>query len=114
VKIPAGAIPSKGLPVPPLSISRSKDSINIMIGNDKPNLVDYKSDVPELMSFAVDGKRYYEIITNVMKAIPARKGKDGMEDMTEMMENMGGMMGKVKEEITADKRGLVVNYHIQY
>ncbi len=115
VKLPAGAIPSRGLPVPPLSISRSKESINIMIGNDKPALVEYKSDAPELMSFAMDGKRYYEIIANVMKAIPAAKSKDkNMDDVTKMMETMGGMMGKIKEEITADKRGLVINYHVQY
>jgi len=116
VKLPAGAIPSRGLPVPPLSISRSKESINIMIGNDKPTLVDYKSDVPELMSFAMDGKRYYEIITNVMKSLPTAKNnnKNEMEDVTAMMETMGGMMGKVKQEITADKRGLVINYHVQY
>ena len=44
VQLPAGAIPSKGMPVPPLSISRSDTAINIMIGNDKPELKDYKSE----------------------------------------------------------------------
>ncbi len=114
VKLPTGVIPSRGMPLPPLSISRSKDSINIMMGNDKPNLVDYKNEVPELMSFAMDGKRYYEVIINVMKSLPVTKGKDETDDVTKMMETMGSMMGKIKQEITADKRGLVVNYHVQY
>jgi len=117
VALPAGAIPSRGLPVPPLFISRSKESINIMVGNDKPDLKDYKSEVPELMSFAIDGKRYYEILTKVMKAAPKSKYKSAAandDGVMEMMETMGSMSGKIQQEITADKRGLVVNYHIQY
>ena len=113
VKLPAGAIPSRGMPVPPLSISRSDTAINIMIGNDKPELKDYKSETPEMMSMAMDGKRYYEIITKVLKTLP--KPKDGKDDAAiEMMESMGGMMGKIEEEIYADKRGLVIDYRIQY
>ncbi|MEE9310308.1 MAG: hypothetical protein V3U64_04750 [Cocleimonas sp.] len=121
VKIPTGVIPSRGMPVPPLYVSRSDTAINIMIGNDKPEMLEYKGDVPELMSFAIDGKRYYEIITKVLNAIPVReeegqtdKADKEREEMTEMMETMGTMTGKIRQEISADKRGLVVNYHMQY
>lgn len=117
VKLPAGAIPSRGLPLPPLSISRGEKVLNIMVGTDKPVLIDYKSEKPEIMSLAIDGKRYYEIFANIMKALPkpknAAKGSDNV-DALKMMETMGGMMGSIKEEITTDQRGLVVNYHIQY
>jgi len=113
VKLPAGAIPSKGMPLPPLSISRSDTAINIMIGNDKPALKDYKSDKAEIMSFAMDGKRYYKILTNVMKTLP--KAKDAQDEgVIDMMESMGSLMGKIQEEIHADKRGLVIDYHLQY
>lgn len=113
VKLPEDAIPSRGMPVPPLSISRSDTAINIMIGNDKPELKDYKSEMPEILSIAMDGKRYYEIITKVMKTLP--KPKDSKDEAAiEMMESMGGMMGKIQEEIYADKRGLVIEYHVQY
>jgi len=115
VKLPAGAIPSKGMPIPPISISRSDKAINFMIGNDKPELKDYKGEKPEIMTFAVDGKRYYEIIGNVLKVAPKSKttGMDS-EELAEMMSSMGGMMGKVHQEVSADKRGLVIDYHIQY
>ncbi len=117
VKLPAGAIPSKGMPVPPLSISRGAKSLNIMVGNDKPELKDYKSETPEMMVIAVDGKRYYEIIGNVMKVLPKPKGMkadDSDDEALNLMTTMGNMMGKIKEEIFADKRGLVINYHVQY
>jgi len=113
VKLPAGAIPSKGLPVPPISINRSDKAINLMIGNDKPKLKDYKGEKPEMMSFAVDGKRYYEILGNVLKVAPQGRGTD-TKDLAEMMSSMGGMMGKVQQNITADKRGLVIESHVKY
>jgi len=111
VKLPAGVIPSKGLPVPPLSISRSDKSLNIMVGNDKPELVDYKGEKKEMMTFAVDGKRYNEILGNIMKNIPQSKSTP---DISKMMTAMGKLMANIKEEITADKRGLVIDYHIKY
>ncbi len=115
IKLPDGVIPAKGLPIPPISISRSEKAINFMVGNDKPDLKDYKGDKPEIMSFALDGKRYYEIIGNVLKVIPQGRAT-GMEgkDLSEMMSSMGGMMGKMQQEISADKRGLVIDYSIQY
>ena len=108
------ALPTKRLSLPPLFVSRTKESINIMIGNDKPELVDYKSEVPELLLSAVDGKRYYGLITNIMKSMAPLRKDEGMSNLTAMMETMGDIMGKVKQEYSADKRGLVINYHIQY
>jgi len=64
-----------------------------------------------MMSFAVDGKRYYEILGNVMKSIPQSKSNP---DVSEMMTTMGKLMANIQEEITADKRGLVIDYHIKY
>jgi len=113
VKLPKGAIPSRGMPLPEISLNRTKDTLNIMIGNDKPKLKDYKSDKPEILSFGMDGKRYYEKFTQLMKAIPQAKGAD-QDQATKMMEAMGKMSGKIQQEVTADKRGLVINYHMQY
>ena len=113
VKLPDGAIPSKGMPLPPIYLSKSDKSLNVMIGNDKPKLTPYANEVPEMMTFGMDGKRYYEKLTAVMKAIPQAKASNG-EDPLKMLETMGNMMGHYQQEITADKRGLVVNYHVNY
>lgn len=115
VKLPKGAIPSKGKPLPPVYLSRSAKSLNIMIGNDKPVLKDYKNATPEISSFSMNGKRYYQKISEVMKAIPKSKGKGAEdEDVFKMMTAVGDMMGIYNQEITADKRGLVINYHVNY
>ena len=115
VTIPKELIPSKGQPVPPLSLSRGKNSLNIMVGNDKPSLVDYKSDQSNMMTFAMDGKRYYEKLGKIMQAMPTpKKEKQEQEDALKLITSMGKISGKLKEEIYADKRGLVVDYHIQY
>ena len=115
ITLPAGVIPSGGMPIPPISISRSDKAINFMIGNDKPDLKDYKGTKPEIMSFALDGKRYYEIIGDFLKVVPQSKatGEDTKE-LAEMMTSMGGMMGKIQQEVSADKRGLVLDNHIKY
>lgn len=113
VKLPEAAIPSKGLPVPPIYLSRSDNSLNIMVGNDKPKLKDHKNDKAEIFTTAMDGKRYYEKLASVMKALPPEKGTD-QEKISKMMDSMGSMMGKFQQEVHADKRGLVIDYHIQY
>ena len=113
VKLPEGAIPSKGMPLPPIFLSRSAKSLNVMIGNDKPKLKPYTNKLPEMMSFGMDGKRYYEKLTAVMKALPQTKASNG-EDPLKMLEKMGKTMGNYQQEITADKRGLVIDYHVSY
>ncbi len=113
VKLPDGAIPSKGLPLPPIYLSRSEKSLNIMVNNDKPILKTYSNAEPEIMSFSMDGKRYYKIFANIIKMIPQKKASD-QEDIGKMMEAMGTMSGSMQQEVTADERGLVINYHMQY
>lgn len=113
VKLPEGAIPSRGLPVPDVFLSRTSDTLNILIGNDKPKLKAYKSDKAELFTSSMNGKRYYEKFSQIMKAIPQGKADD-QEQASKMMEAMGEMSGNIQQEVTADKRGLVINYHVQY
>lgn len=115
VELPKGVIPSKGVPLPPVYLSRSAKSLNIMVGNDKPEMKDYSSKTPEIMVFAMDGKRYYEKLSGILKTLPKAKvqtRKD--EDAMKLIESMGGMAGNMTQEIFADDRGLVMNYHVKY
>jgi len=117
VKLPEGAIPSKGQPVPDIYLSRSEKSLNIMIGNNKPALKEYKGEHPEILSIHLDGKRYYEKLSSVMKMMPkpaTSKDQPDEEDVAKMMQQMGNMTGNLDEIIYADKRGLVVRYNIAY
>jgi hypothetical protein len=115
VKIPKELIPSKGKPVPPLSLSRGKNALNVMVGNDKPSLLDYKADKPEIMSFGMDGKRYYEKLGAFMQALPVTGGEQiEQKEALDLITSMGKVSGQFKEEIYADKRGLVIDYHVQY
>lgn len=114
VKLPDGAIPAKGMPVPPIYLNRSAKTLNIMVSNDKPSLIDYKSTKPEIMSFAMDGKRYYQQIAQIMKTFPSKGGQNESKKLADIMETTGEMMGRYDQQVTADKRGLVVNYQIHY
>jgi hypothetical protein len=111
VKVPEGLIPSRGNPLPPLYVNRSKTALNIMVGNDKPALSDYKSDTPQISFSSMDGKRYIEKFSQVMKSMP-NLPKDSVD--IKMLENMGSMSGKILSATSADKRGLVINYQLQY
>ncbi len=115
VKIPKELIPSKGRPVPPLSLSRGKDTLNLMIGNDKPDLLDNKTDKPEIMSFSMDGKRYYEKLGAIMQALPVATDEQAEQKETlDLITSMGKVSGQFKEEVYADERGLIIDYHVQY
>lgn len=117
ITIPKELIPSKGTELPPISLSQSDKTLNVMLGNDKPKLVDYTSKKPEILSFSLDGKRYYEKMAKIMEAMPVSKDKKtGKEqkDAISLFKSIGGMSGKFKEEISADERGLVIDYHVQY
>jgi len=108
VKLPEGIIPSRGAPVPDIYLSKGEKSLNIMVGNNKPSLKDYKNDKPQISFTGVDGKRYMEKLSSIMKkAMPDNK------DM-KMLESAGTMSGKFLSETSADKRGLVVNYNLMY
>ena len=116
VKLPKDAIPSKGQPVPDIFLSRTAKSLNIMVGNDKPALKDNKSSKPEIISVAVDGKRYYKILSKLMKVLPKPPQDEHAKDVdvAKMMEDMSDVMGNIEETFSADKRGLVVDYRITY
>ncbi len=117
VELPKGAIPSKGMPLPPIFVSRGEKVLNILVGDKKPNLIEYAKKIPEMMSFSMDGTRYYEVIASIMKSIPKSKyskGTDEAKQAADAMQKVSKMMGSFQKEITADKRGLVINYHINY
>lgn len=114
IKLPDGVIPSKGMPVPPIYLSRGEKSLNIMIGNDKPKLKDYSETRPIITFFGMDGKRYYEKLATAMKAIPSPDSGKDKEQAAKIMETLKNMMGDYQQEVTADKRGLVVNYRLNY
>ena len=111
VKLPSDAIPSKGRPVPPIYLSRSEKSLNIMLGNNKPALADYKSKTPQLSFSRMNGKRYMDKFTSILKSMPKLSND---EDQLKILETAGGLSGKIMQETSADKRGLVLNYHIEY
>lgn len=111
VELPKGAIPSRGQPVPPIYLSRSANALNIMVGNDKPALKDYKNDTPQMSFSGIDGNRYMEKFSQIMKSMP-NLPKDAEE--LKIFDSMQGMSGKFLSETSADERGLVINYHLQY
>jgi len=114
VKLPDGVIPAKGMPLPPVYLSRTAKSLNVMVGNEKPNLTDYKRTTPEIMSLTMDGKRYYQQMANVMKMIPTKSSETDKENFSKIMETTGDMMGIYDQQISADKRGMVFSYQIHY
>ncbi len=135
VKLPENLIPGRGAPLPPIFLSQKDKTLNIMIGNDKPTLTDYKPGKPEMMILGMDGKRYYSKMASIMKALPPvmpgksasltnKADKSAKQQINEikaqqvqayqMMKTMAELSGKLQEEIYADERGLVVDYHIKY
>jgi hypothetical protein len=113
VKIPDNLIPNKGVSIPPIYLSRGEKQLNIRVGKKKPTFIDYKSSEPEIMSFSIDEKRYYEKLSTIMKAIPEENSKQSKET-ADIIKSMSGLMGKGFQRIRADKRGLIIDYHIQY
>ncbi len=111
VQLPAGAIPSNGKAVPPIYLSRSENLLNIMVGDDKPAMAEYKTDTPQISFSGMDGKRYFKKFASIMKSMPNLSKE---QDQLKILETIGGMSGKVLSETSADKRGLVINYHLQY
>ncbi len=92
VKIPKALIPSKGNPVPPLFLSRGKNTLNLMVGNDKPSLLDYNANKSEIMSFSMDGKRYYEKLGAIMQALPVSGGEQaGQKETLDLITSMGNV-----------------------
>ncbi len=117
ITIPKALIPSKGIELPPISLSQGDKKLNIMIGNDTPKLVDYKTKKANILFFSMDGKRYYEKLAKIIKAMPASKNKKTGKEQQEavaLFKSIGAISGKFQQKISADERGLVIDYHIQY
>ena len=110
VKLPEGAIPTRGIQVPPIYLSRTDKTLNLMVGNDKPALKKYNNDIPAIMVMGMDSKRYYEKLSSIMPKGSASSDQAAMN----MLTSIGDMAGNIQQEISADKRGLAFNYHVQY
>lgn len=114
VKLPEGIIPSRGMKAPDIFLSRTEKAINIFIGNDKPALKAHSNEMSEISFASMDIEGYMNIITNIMDAMPAAAKKSGDMPDLEMLKNIGKAGGKMYFTTSADKRGLVINYHLKY
>lgn len=113
VKLPPGLIPSKGGPTPDIFLSRSEKAINIFVGNDKPALKAHSNEAQEISFSSMDLKGYLNTLTGILDALPAAAKSGDLPDL-EMLKKIGEAGGKMNSTTSADKRGLAVNYHIQY
>lgn len=114
IKMPPGLIPSKGGPAPDLFLSRNEKAINIFVGNDKPTLKAHSNETSEISFSSMNLGGYMKVLTNIMDSMPAQAKKSaGMPDL-EMLNKIGEAGGKMQSTTSADKRGLAINYHIQY
>lgn len=114
IKMPPGLIPSKGGPAPDLFLSRNEKAINIFVGNDKPALTAHDNETPEISFSSMNLAGYMKALSNIMEAMPAEAKKSaGMPDL-EMLNKIGAAGGKMQSTTSADKRGLAINYHIEY
>ena len=114
VKLPDGLIPARGVKAPDIFLSRTEKAINIFVGNDKPALKAHSNETPEISFSSMDLGGYMKTITSIMDALPAgAKDSAQMPDL-EMLKKIGEAGGKMYSTTSADKRGLAINYHIQY
>jgi hypothetical protein len=117
VKLPEGLVPpnpATGV-TPSISLSRKDKVLNVMVGNDKPALEDFKTDKPTLLWSFVDTKRYYELLGTIMKTMPQQQqDEQAQKQAIEMMNAMAEYAGKVDTRIGADERGVTIDYSIRY
>ena len=114
VKLPDGLIPSRGVKAPDIFLSRTEKAINIFVGNDKPALNAHSNETPVISFSSMDLGGYMKTITGIIDALPAgAKDAAQMPDL-EMLKKIGEVGGKIYSTTSADKRGLAINYHIQY
>jgi len=115
VKLPEGFIPKRGsAPQPEIFLSRTEKAINIFVGNDKPALKAHSNETPEISFSSMDIQGYLKTIAGIIDSLPAAaKNQADMPDM-EMLKKIGEAGGKMYSTTSADKRGLAINYHIEY
>lgn len=112
VPLPAGMLPPNPV-VPTLSLSRKDQSLNILVGNDKPVLQDIELAKSTFLWGKTDNQRYYELLGGVMGNIPQGNDAEAQEAL-KLMQSMGNVTGKVSYQVGADDRGLLINYQINY
>ncbi len=113
-KLPDGLIPKRGGPQPDIFLSRTEKAINIFVGNDKPSLKAHDNKIPEISFSSMDLQGYLKTLAGIMEAMPdAVKNSGDMPDMA-MLKKIGEAGGKMFSTTSADKRGLAINYHIEY
>ena len=114
VKLPEGLIPSRGVKAPDIYLSRTEKAVNIFVGNDKPALKAHSNKTSEISFSSMDIGGYMNTLTSIMDALPAAaKQQADMPDL-EMLKKIGSAGGKMYSTTSADKRGLVINYHLKY
>lgn len=115
IKLPDGLIPKRGsAPQPDIFLSRNEKAINIFVGNDKPELKAHSNETPEISFSSMDIEGYLKTLSGIMEALPeGAKNSADMPDL-EMLKKIGEAGGKLYSTTSADKRGLAINYHIEY
>ncbi len=111
IKLPDGALPVSKIDLPPIWINRTERTLNLLIGTNTFNLKEYFSGPPAILIMAMNSKRYYEKLTSFLGSLEQNESD---ANITEMMSAIGNTTGNVQQEIYADKRGLALNYHIQF
>ncbi len=114
VKLPEGIIPSRGMKTPDIFLSRTEKAINIFVGNDKPALKVHSNDTAEISFTSMDIKSYMDTFAGIMDSFPDEIKNSGDMAEMDMLKKIGSMGGKFYSTTSADKRGLVINYHLKY
>ncbi len=126
IKLPEGLVPPNPTGVSPeIYVSKKDHLLNIMVGDTQPDLKPFKTDTPAFFWNTVDSKRYYQTIGDVMRNVPVKKGTNdisgvgAIEDIEakkaiELMAKMGEFTGKIRTQVGADTRGVVINYSVEY
>lgn len=113
VPLPEGMLPPNPV-VPTLSLSRKDQSLNILVGNDKPALQDIELAKSTFMWGRTDNQRYYSLLGGVMGNMPQGASDAETQEALKLMQSMGDISGKVSYQMGADDRGLLINYQINY
>jgi len=112
VKLPDGALPVSKIELPPIWINRTERTLNLLVGTNTFKLKEYFSGPPAMLISAINSKRYYAKVSSFFDSLKRTTSSDTA--VKEMMGAIGNYAGNNQQEVYADKRGLVFNYHLQY
>lgn len=112
VKLPAGMIPP-GPVSPELSLSRQGKSLNVLVGNDQMALTPLNVKESTVLWNVTDSKRYYGLMNKAVQQ--SSQGDDAdTKNAMEMMDALGKLSGVMSQQMGFDKRGIVIDYSVQY